>query len=180
MVDSGLFCISLIVLLILVLIVAYIIDSRPKKGCELHNVDLNQLVPQIVQVMHHYGWKTKVKENNRKIYVKKDNLVVTNIFLKPKPDGKIDVRYNVNTSIFRWLLSVLMFQKFGLVVIKSHSDSDNFATREVIPLIFYYTSGKGQLQHSPQTYPCPKCKQPLIFEENQKRWYCNICMRYYR
>jgi hypothetical protein len=180
MVDSGLFCISMIVVLILVQIMAYIITSRPKKGCELHNADLNQLVPQIVQIMHHYRWKTKVTKNNRKIYVKKDNLVVTNIFLKPKPDGKIDVRYNVSTSIFRWLLTLSMFQQFGHLVIKSHYDSENFATREVIPLIYYHASGTGQLQHSPQTYPCPKCKQSLIFEDNKKRWYCNICMRYYR
>jgi hypothetical protein len=123
--------------------VSILITSRPKKGCELYNVNLSLFIPQIVQVMDRYGWKTTVNPNNRKINVKKNNLVATNIYLKPKADGKIDVRYNISTTFFGWLLTMLTFQSFTGRVFKLHNDSENFAKKEVIPLILYYSSSTG-------------------------------------
>ena len=84
MVESGLFCISMIVFLVSVLVVAIFITGRPKKGCELYNVDVNRFIPHIVQVMQYYGWKTIVNSKKRKITVIKNSLVAANIYLKPK------------------------------------------------------------------------------------------------
>lgn len=133
MVDSGLFCISIIAFLVLVLVVSIYITSRPKKVCELPNIDLNLFIPQAVQVMHRYGWKTKVYPNKGKIYVIKNEIIAANIYLKPRTDGNIDVLYSVSSTYFGWFLTIAFSTHSG--ALRRHRDSEVFATREVIPLI---------------------------------------------
>ncbi|UCF07430.1 MAG: hypothetical protein JSW28_07185 [Thermoplasmata archaeon] len=140
MVDSGLFCLSMIAFLVLVLVVSMWITNRPKKVCKLPNIDLDLFIPQTVQIMHRYGWKTKVYPEKRKIYVIKNELIAANIYLKPRTDGNIDVCYSVSSTYFGWLLTIL-FVTHSLPF-RRHRDSEIFATREVIPMILYYASNK--------------------------------------
>ena len=143
--DSGLFCISMIGFLVLVLIVAIIVTSRPKKVCEISNLDLNLFIPQVVQVMYRYGWKTKVYPNKGKINVIKNALVSANIYLKPRTDGNIDVLYSVSSTYFGWFLTIAFSTHSR--ALRRHRDSEYFATREVIPLIRSCATGSHQVRH---------------------------------
>jgi len=139
--DSGLFCIGAIVFLVLVLVVSIYITSRPKKLCEIPNLDLALFIPQVVQVMHRYGWKTKVYPKNGKIHVIKNEKVATNVFLKPRIDGNIDVLFNVSTTYFGWFITLIGAGQWH--ALRLHRDSEYFATREVIPLIRSCAGGSG-------------------------------------
>lgn len=195
---SDMICISIVIIIITVFIVIGVFASRKLIGGELPAGNIAQMLGRIDYQMRMRGWNTKVYPDKGKITISKDALIGTNIYLRRRPDTKMEILHSPYTGPVGWVIfsAVFLFMFFcgvlgfiaiiGAVVL--HVLSRNFATHEVIPMIMFSYHGPPPLYPMPAinypqpvmqpSYVCPICGSPGRYVSAYQRWYCNYCGRY--
>ncbi|UCF07506.1 MAG: hypothetical protein JSW28_07610 [Thermoplasmata archaeon] len=182
---TDMWCISFVIVVVVCLIILAYFAIRKVKGGELPQGQVNLLVPQLDYLFRYRGWKTKLDYQKGKITVSKDDMVAADIYLKPKPDGSIEILHATNAGTMGWLLVVAFLFVFSLIGALAglilHIYSRKFAREEVIPMIMTYHGGRTPSYPAPsppQQSICPRCGHPLKYRWEAQRLFCENCEMY--
>ncbi|MCJ7507060.1 hypothetical protein MUP05_11455 [Candidatus Bathyarchaeota archaeon] len=88
-------------------------------------------------------------------------------------------------GLFITLLMILLFFGLSFILTNLIGQYAGYIVSMLVSTIIGYAISNlsrlriGRPDHEPSSqYPCPKCRNPLTFVQEYKRWYCYNCKEY--
>jgi hypothetical protein len=134
------FCMIGVILLVVFCLAMYFIFFRKRLIGEIPSLNWNYQINDIMIRMRYAGWTPHFEPGSNRVKVDQGQLVSTELFFIPRPNGQFGIYYRVSATDLAWILViVLLFITGGLgsivVAIILHVESVNFTKLQVVPMI---------------------------------------------